>query len=221
MPVVLPGPPLTFAELQQCLVELRRLATSAKFVVASGSLAPAGISRAAHSGYFQRWPRTPHLRRVPPEGQRARTTRMRWGATRHGVRADGRRSRDHRQSSRLCRRRIDGIGGALVATSTESKCFPAMPLRGVSGVGAGGCGAVCNCGRFDERLAAERVGTFRYRRWCGDDAYARNGPVHPSRHRKARTTPERSSALTTRSSTSAGHERGYAWRATITGVRAA
>jgi len=37
---VLPGPSLTFAELQQCLVELRRLATSAKFVVASGSLPP-------------------------------------------------------------------------------------------------------------------------------------------------------------------------------------
>ena len=44
IPVVLPGPALSFAELQQCLVELRHLATSAKFVVASGSLPPGAPS---------------------------------------------------------------------------------------------------------------------------------------------------------------------------------
>src|SRR4051794_21671444 len=37
---VLPGPCLTFEEQQQCLVELRHLAASAKYVVASGSLPP-------------------------------------------------------------------------------------------------------------------------------------------------------------------------------------
>ena len=105
---VLPGPSLTFAELQQCLVELRHLATSATFVVASGSLPPGvpsqflpaggsglpGSRRAVGSGHLGRRPQTPHLRCVPAEGERARIAGMRWARTRHGIRADGRRARN-------------------------------------------------------------------------------------------------------------------------------
>ena len=85
---VLPGPCLTFVEQQQCLAELRDAATSARFVVASGSLPPGApanfyqqvalvcrdLGVPAGSGHIRRRPATHHLWRVPAQGERARTT---------------------------------------------------------------------------------------------------------------------------------------------------
>ena len=66
-----------------------------QFLPAGGSGLP-GSRRAVGSGHFRRWPQTHHLRGVPAEGERARTTGMRRARTRHGIRADGRRSRNRR-----------------------------------------------------------------------------------------------------------------------------
>jgi 6-phosphofructokinase 2 len=148
---VLPGPSLTFAELQQCLVELRHLAKSAKFVVASGSLPPG-----APSDFYQQ------VALICQELGARLILDTSGGDLRHltsGVfvlKASVRELRECvgrelvTESEQLfaaheivdCGRAeavVVSLGseGALLATSTESTRFSAIPVRGVSGVGAG------------------------------------------------------------------------------------
>jgi len=148
---VLPGPSLTFAELQQCLAELRRLATSARFVVASGSLPPGapanfyqqvalvcrdlgarlildtsgGGLRHLTSGVFLLKASVRELRECVG---RELVTESEQIAAAHEIVDCGRAEAV-----------VVSLGseGALLATSTESKRFSAIPVRGVSGVGAG------------------------------------------------------------------------------------
>jgi 6-phosphofructokinase 2 len=148
---VLPGPALTFAELEQCLVELRHLAASAEFVVASGSL-PTG----APSNFYQQ------VALVCRDLGARLILDTSGGGLRHltsGVfllKASVRELREcvgrelvtESEQMAAAHEIVDcgraqavvvslGSEGALLATSTESKRFPAIPVRGVSGVGAG------------------------------------------------------------------------------------
>ena len=148
---VLPGPALSFAEFQQCLVELRHLARSAKFVVASGSLPPGAPSnfyqqvalicgdlgaelildtsgsclRHLTSGVFLLKASVRELRECVG---RELVTESEQIAAAHEIVDCGRAEAV-----------VVSLGkdGALLATSTESKRFSAIPVRGVSGVGAG------------------------------------------------------------------------------------
>ena len=148
---VLPGPSLTFAELQQCLVELRSLAASAKFVVASGSLPPGaprnfyqqvalvcrdlgtrlildtsgGGLKHITSGVFLLKASLRELRECVGRELITETEQL---AAAHEIVDCG-----------LAEAVVVSLGsdGAVLATSTESKRFSAIPVRGVSGVGAG------------------------------------------------------------------------------------
>jgi len=148
---VLPGPSLTFAELRQCLVELRNVAASAKFVVASGSLPPGaprnfyqqvalvcrdlgtrlildtsggGLKHIA-SGVFLLKASLRELRECVGRELITGTEQL---AAAHEIVDCG-----------LAEAVVVSLGsdGAVLATSTESKRFSAIPVRGVSGVGAG------------------------------------------------------------------------------------
>jgi len=148
---VLPGPSLTFAELRQCLVELRNLAASAKFVVASGSLPPGaprnfyqqvalvcrdlgtrlildtsgGGLKHITSGVFLLKASLRELRECVGRELITGTEQL---AAAHEIVDCG-----------LAEAVVVSLGsdGAVLATSTESKRFSAIPVRGVSGVGAG------------------------------------------------------------------------------------
>jgi len=148
---VLPGPSLTFAELRQCLVELRNLAASAKFVVASGSLPPGaprnfyqqvalvcrdlgtrlildtsgGGLKHITSGVFLLKASLRELRECVGRELITGTEQL---AAAHAIVDCG-----------LAEAVVVSLGsdGAVLATSTESKRFSAIPVRGVSGVGAG------------------------------------------------------------------------------------
>lgn len=148
---VLPGPSLTFTELQQCLAELHQLAASAKFVVASGSLPPGaprnfyqqvalicrdlgtrlildtsgGGLKHITSGVFLLKASVRELRECVG---RELITESEQLAAAHEIVDCG-----------LAEAVVVSLGsdGALLATSTESKRFSAIPVRGVSGVGAG------------------------------------------------------------------------------------
>ncbi|MGO4443081.1 1-phosphofructokinase family hexose kinase [Mycobacterium sp. 2YAF39] len=148
---VLPGPSLTNVELQQCLVELRRLATSASFVVASGSLPPG-----APSDFYQ------HVAAVCRDlgvrlvldtsggGLRNITSGvfLLKASVRELRECVGRELVTESEQMAAAHELVDcgraqavvvslGSEGALLATSGESKRFSAIPVRGVSGVGAG------------------------------------------------------------------------------------
>jgi len=148
---VLPGPSLTFAELRQCLVELRNVAASAKFVVASGSLPPGaprnfyqqvalvcrdlgtrlildtsgGGLKHITSGVFLLKASLRELRECVGRELITGTEQL---AAAHEIVDCG-----------LAEAVVVSLGsdGAVLATSTESKRFSAIPVRGVSGVGAG------------------------------------------------------------------------------------
>ena len=148
---VLPGPALTFVEQQRCLAELRDAATSAKFVVASGSLPPG-----APANFYQQ------VALVCRDLGARLVLDTSGGGLRHitsGVfllKASLRELRECvgrelvTESAQLAAAHeiIDcgqaqavvvslGSEGALLATSQESLRFSAIPMRAVSGVGAG------------------------------------------------------------------------------------
>ena len=148
---VLPGPLLAFEEQQRCLVELRDLATSAKFVVASGSLPPG-----APNNFYQQ------VALVCRDLGARLILDTSGGGLKHitsGVyllKASVRELRECvgreliTESEQLAAAHeiIDsgraqvvvvslGSEGALLVTSTEDQRFSAIPVRGVSGVGAG------------------------------------------------------------------------------------
>jgi 6-phosphofructokinase 2 len=161
---VLPGPRLTLAEQEQCMDELRLAATSAKFLVASGSLPPgvpmnyyqwvadmcrdlgvrlildtsgAGLQRIT-SGVFLLKASVRELRECY---SRELATESEQVAAAHELIETGRA-----QTVVVSR----GSKGALLVTSTESQRFSAIPMRAVSGVGAG-----------DAMVAAITVGLSR------------------------------------------------------------
>jgi 6-phosphofructokinase 2 len=161
---VLPGPRLTFAEQVQCLDELRLAAASAKFVVASGSLPPgvpmnlyqrvadicrelgvrlvldtsgAGLQQIT-SGVFLLKVSVRELRECV--GRPLVTESEQVAAARELV--DGGRAEAVVVSL--------GSEGALLVTSQQSQRFSAIPMRAVSGVGAG-----------DAMVAAITVGLSR------------------------------------------------------------
>ncbi len=148
---VLPGPSLTDVELRQCLVELRRLATSASFVVASGSLPPG-----APSDFYQHVAvvcRDLGVRLVlDTSGGGLRNITSGVFLLKASVRelreCVGRELVTESEQMAAAHELVDcgraeavvvslGSEGALLATSGESKRFSAIPVRGVSGVGAG------------------------------------------------------------------------------------
>jgi 6-phosphofructokinase 2 len=161
---VLPGPSLTFVEQQQCLAELRNAATSARFVVASGSL-PRGVP----ANFYQQ------VALVCRDLGARLVLDTSGGGLRHitsGVfllkasvrelrECVGRELATESEQMAAAHEIIDcgqakavvvslGSDGALLATQRESLRFEAIPMRAVSGVGAG-----------DAMVAAITVGLSR------------------------------------------------------------
>jgi 6-phosphofructokinase 2 len=161
---VLPGPRLSSAELRRCHDELRLATLSAKFVVASGSLPP-GVPM----DYYQR---VADLCRdlgllliVDTSGAGLRRIRSGVFLLKVSVRelreCSGRDLTTEAEQVDAARELIDtgcaravvvslGSKGALLVTSTERQQFSAIPMRAVSGVGAG-----------DAMVAAITVGLSR------------------------------------------------------------
>jgi 1-phosphofructokinase family hexose kinase len=161
---VLPGPQLTLSEQEQCLDQLRKAAQSAEFVVASGSLPPGvpadfyqrvadvcrdvgallildtsgGGLQCISSGVFLLKASVRELRECV--GRRLLTESEQLAAA-HELIESGR-----------AQVVVVSLGayGALLATRHESQRFPAVPVRGGSGVGAG-----------DAMVAAITVGLSR------------------------------------------------------------
>jgi 6-phosphofructokinase 2 len=161
---VLPGPSLSFVEQQQCLAELRQTAASARFVVASGSLPPGapvnfyqqvalicrdlgvrfvldtsgGGLRHITSGVFLLKASVRELRECV---RRELVTESEQLDAAHEIIDCGR-----------AKAVVVSLGsdGALLATARASLRFPAIPMRALSGVGAG-----------DAMVAAITVGLSR------------------------------------------------------------
>lgn len=168
---VLPGPRLTFAEQAQCLDELRRTAAAAEFVVASGSLPP-GVP----PDFYQR---VAHVCddlgvRLILDTSGGGLSHIRSGvfllkaSLRELRERSGRELANEPDQVAAAQDLIDngltgavvvslGSQGALLATSSGSKRFSAIPVRSGSGVGAG-----------DAMVAAITVGLSR--RWSLDEA---------------------------------------------------
>ncbi len=148
---VLPGPELTLAEQAQCMDELRHAAASAEFVVASGSLPPGvahdfyqrvadvcrelgvllildtsggGLSH-VKSGVFLLKPSVRELRHCVGRPLETESEQL---AAAHELIDRG-----------ITQAVVVSLGseGALLATSRGSQRFSAIPVRAVSGVGAG------------------------------------------------------------------------------------
>jgi 6-phosphofructokinase 2 len=148
---VLPGPRLAFAEQALCLDRMRKVAASAKFVVASGSLPPGvppdfyqrvadlcrelgallildtsggGLSH-VKSGVFVLKPSVRELREYT--GDPLATTSDQLAAA-HDLIDRG-----------IAQTVVVSLGseGALLATSSASRRFSAIPVHALSGVGAG------------------------------------------------------------------------------------
>lgn len=148
---VLPGPNLTFAEQARCLDELRSAARSVRYVVASGSLPPSvapdwyqrvadicrgsgallvldtsggGLTHVTSGVYLVK----PSLRELREFVRRDLVTETEQLAAAHEL-----IDRGVTQSVVVSL----GAGGALLATPGRSQRFSAVPIRVVSGVGAG------------------------------------------------------------------------------------
>lgn len=148
---VLPGPTLSAGEQARCLEALRRAAYSAQFVVASGSLPPGvpldfyqrvadicreagallildtsggGLSHITSGVYLLK----PSVRELRECVGRPLTTEAEQLAAAHELVDRG-----------VARVVVVSLGaqGALLAASSESHRFPALPVTAVSGVGAG------------------------------------------------------------------------------------
>lgn len=148
---ILRGPHLTIAEQAQCLDELRRTAGAAEFVVASGSLPPG-----APSDFYQLvadvcWDLSALLILDTSGGGLAGVTRgvfLLKPSLRELRDFVGRPLDTETEQVAAARELIErgmtqavvvslGAEGALLVTATTSQRFAAVPVRGVSGVGAG------------------------------------------------------------------------------------
>ncbi|MBP1820985.1 1-phosphofructokinase family hexose kinase [Mycobacterium sp. OAE908] len=161
---VLPGPNLAFDEQQQCLGELRRAAASARFVVASGSLPPG-----APANFYQQVAlicRDLGVRLILDTsggGLKHITSGvfLLKASVRELRECAGRELVTESEQLDAAHEIIDcgqaqvvvvslGSAGALLAASQGSLRFPAIPMRALSGVGAG-----------DAMVAAIAVGLSR------------------------------------------------------------
>lgn len=161
---VLRGPHLTLVEQAQCLDQLRVAAASAEFIVASGSLPP-GVP----SDFYQRvadvcWELGAHLILDTSGGGLAGVTRgvFLLKPSLRELRDYARRPLETQEDQvGAARELIDrgitqavvvslGASGALLVTDTICQRFSAIPVRAISGVGAG-----------DAMVAAITVGLSR------------------------------------------------------------
>jgi 6-phosphofructokinase 2 len=161
---VLPGPQLTFAERARCLDELRRVAGSARFVVASGSLPP-GVPADFHQsvadmcrdigvrlildtsgGGLQHI--TSGVFLLKPSVRELRECVGRDLVTEHEQVAAARELIERGLAEIIIVSR--GADGALLVTAEGSQRFSAIKMRSGSGVGAG-----------DAMVAAVTVGLTR------------------------------------------------------------
>jgi 6-phosphofructokinase 2 len=161
---VLPGPELTFVEQQQCLAELRDAAVSASFVVASGSLPPgAPVNFYQHVALVCRDLGVRLILDTSGGGLRHVTSGvfLLKASVRELRECVGRELLTEEEQFTAAREIIDcgqarvvvvslGSKGALLVTSQERLRFNAIPMRAVSGVGAG-----------DAMVAAIAVGLSR------------------------------------------------------------
>src|SRR5689334_784911 len=161
---VLPGPCLTFEEQRECLAELRRAAASAKYVVASGSLPPgAPVNFYQQVALICRELDTPLVLDTSGGGLRHITSGvfLLKASLRELTECAGRDLASEGEQLAAAHELIDcgqaeavvvslGSDGALLATANESLRFPAIPMRALSGVGAG-----------DAMVAAITVGLTR------------------------------------------------------------
>ena len=161
---VLPGPHLSFVEQQQCLADLRDAAAPARFVVASGSLPPG-----APVNFYQQVAlicRDLGVRLIlDTSGGGLKHIRsgvyLRKASVRELRECVGRELATESEQLDAAREIIDcgraravvvslGSDGALLVTSQGSLRFRAIPMRALSGVGAG-----------DAMVAAIAVGLSR------------------------------------------------------------
>lgn len=161
---VLPGPCLSFVEQQQCLAGLRDAATSASFVVASGSLPPgAPVNFYQQVALICRELGAQLVLDTSGGGLRHITSgvHMLKASVRELRECVGRELATESEQLDAAHEIIDcgrakavvvslGCDGALLATSGKSLRFPAIPMRALSGVGAG-----------DAMVAAITVGLSR------------------------------------------------------------
>ncbi len=161
---VLPGPTLSFAEQQQCLAELRRAATSARFVVASGSLPPGvPVNFYQQVALICRDLGVPLVLDTSGGGLKHLTSGVYLlkASARELRECVGRELVTESEQLEAAHEIIDcgraqvvvvslGSQGALLATARESQRFAAIPMRALSGVGAG-----------DAMVAAITVGLSR------------------------------------------------------------
>jgi 6-phosphofructokinase 2 len=161
---VLPGPCLSFIEQQQCLAELRRSATSARFVVASGSLPPgAPVNFYQQVALICRDLGVKLVLDTSGGGLRHITSGVYLlkASVRELRECVGRELVSESEQLAAAHEIIDcgraqavvvslGSNGALLASPQGSLRFPAIPMRALSGVGAG-----------DAMVAAITVGLSR------------------------------------------------------------
>lgn len=148
---VLPGPALSIEEQAQCLAALGEAAASADFVVASGSLPP-GVP----TDFYQRVADVcrQHHARLIVDTSGGGLTHITSGVFMLKASASelrdcaGRPLPTVADQSAAARALVDtglaevvvvslGADGALLVTAQDSRHFPAIPVRSISGVGAG------------------------------------------------------------------------------------
>jgi 6-phosphofructokinase 2 len=161
---VLPGPCLSFVEQQQCLAELRNVATTARFVVASGSLPPgAPVNFYQQVALICRDLGAKLILDTSGGGLRHVTSGVYLlkASVRELRECVGRDLVTESAQVEAAQEIIDcgraqavvvslGADGALLATPQGSMRFSAIPMRALSGVGAG-----------DAMVAAITVGLSR------------------------------------------------------------
>jgi 6-phosphofructokinase 2 len=161
---VLPGPCLSFVEQQQCLAEFRNAATTARFVVASGSLPPgAPLNFYQQVALICRDIGAQLVLDTSGGGLRHITSGVYLlkASVRELRECVGRELVTESEQVEAAHEIIDcgraklvvvslGSDGALLATPQGSMRFPAIPMRALSGVGAG-----------DAMVAAITVGLSR------------------------------------------------------------
>ena len=192
---VLPGPRLSFVEQQQCLAELRDAATSARFVVASGSLPPG-----APANFYQqvalvcRDLGVQFVLDTSGGGLRHITSGVYLlkASVRELRECVGRELVTESEQFDAAHEIIDcgrakavvvslGSDGALLATPQGSLRFSAIPMRARQWRGSRRRDGRGDHGGLEPRLVTEQVGALRNRRRRGHAVDTRHAAVHSGR----------------------------------------